>query len=629
MKIRTIAIIGHVDHGKTALVTALTGIQTDRLKEEADRGISIVPGYAYKDYKAGRLNFIDAPGHEDFTRTTAKSLSGASGILLAVCAEDGICQQTQEHLKLALLLGIRTGVIAITKSDRVSDQALSEIHENLTTYLRGTPLSAAQIVPCSAMTGDGLEGVDAALAHWLERSGPVSGFGYPYLSVDRVFSVVGDGTVVTGTLLGGDLRKGAALSVFPQGLESQARGLQANGADIEMAAPGARVSVNLRGISHKQVSRGNVLACPAMGDASDWVDVQLTLLGDRQNAIKHMQAVELIVGTQHMPAKIRLLDNTPIEAGQTGQAQLQLSRAGCFHTGQAFVLRRPSPAATLGGGIILDPLAKRVRHNRALHKHVLEATATGRLTDIADAMAKRDGGTLQLETLARLYLERPDHIRASLGDTFRFVNEHLGIHKPTEEAARTAYLNALTKLHKKHPIRPFFETSLFFRKLHSISSAMLDLVDAELIAAGLVTANNTQRALSTHDVSAHLAPEQEDGLAKLENEIRDAGLTAHRYEAPPAKAITEHDDLITLLQTSGRIVSLYNHALKQTLLVHRDHVEDAYKKLGQAYTDGATFSTSQARVLLKINRKVIVPLLEHFDATGQTLREGNARRIAG
>ena len=628
MKIRTIAVIGHVDHGKTALVTGLTGIKTDRLKEEADRSISIVPGYAYKDYDAGRVNFIDAPGHEDFARTTAKSISGAAGILLVVSAKDGICAQTSEHLKLAILLGVRTGIIAITKSDLVKHQHLSELHNKLRSYLRGTPLAPSPIVSCTTVKRDGMETVDAALENWLENSGPVSDFGFPYFSIDRVFSVIGDGTIVTGTLLGSDLAKGAELSILPKGLPCRARGLQANGSKVDTASPGTRVAINLKGISHKQTSRGDVVTCPVRGIASDWLDVQFTLLGNPKSIVKHMQTTDLIVGTQHMPATIRLLDNTPIEPGQTVHAQLQLSRPGCFHTGQAFVLRQPSPALTLGGGIILDPAAKRVRHNRALHRRMLEAAATGRLTDIAEALTKRDGGTLQLDALSRLYLEQPSHIRASLGETFRFEGDRIGIHKETESAAQQAYLSALTKLHKKHPIRPFFETSLFFRKLHSISTVMLDIVDAELISTGQVIANSTKRKLASHDVMLHLLPEQKDSLANLETAIRREGLLAYRYEVAPSKSSTEQDDLIALLQTSGVVITLYNYALKQTLLVHHEHVESAYLKLQEAFAKKDSFSTSEARVLLGINRKVIVPLLEHFDSTGQTLREGNVRRIA-
>jgi len=331
-----VAVIGHVDHGKTALVRALTGMETDRLAEEKARGLSISLGYAHRAYARGVLDIIDAPGHEDFIRAMVCGTTGAAAVLLVVSAIDGVQPQTREHLAIAGHLGLRRGVVAISRIDQIGPEARDACRSAIMEALSETPLGDAPVCLCSAMTGEGLGQLHAALAGLVESASALTPPSLPatFLPIDRVFSATGAGTVVTGTLQGARLARGAEMVLETSGRRAGVRGLQVNGLDVSVAMPGRRVAANLRGVQAGAVQRGDVLAAPGAFPASSCMDVRVALSPTASRALKHLDAVRLMIGTASEMAQIRLLAQQDIAPGRSGHAQLRLARPVSVHAGQ-------------------------------------------------------------------------------------------------------------------------------------------------------------------------------------------------------------------------------------------------------------------------------------------------------
>lgn len=348
---RPIAVIGHVDHGKTALVRALTGIETDTSAEEKARGLSILVGFAHKTYAQGVIDFIDAPGHEDFIQAMVSGTSGAQAALLVVSATEGIEAQTAEHLRIARLLGIASGVIAVTKSDLLCVDAYAACLARLRAAVGGTVLEDAPMVMCSAKDGTGLEALHAALQDLLNAPSCATTAAQTMLPVDRVFTVAGHGTVVTGTLLGGDMNAGDAVVVQPSGHPTTLRGLQCRGAQRTHARAGERVAANLRNITADAVKRGDVVCLAPSVEATKCIDVEITALAA---PLKHMQDLRVLFGTTSAVATLRLFGGGQLAQGQKGFAQLRFRHAVLGYEGQRAVLRRLSPSETLGGAAFMD-----------------------------------------------------------------------------------------------------------------------------------------------------------------------------------------------------------------------------------------------------------------------------------
>ncbi|WP_448326297.1 selenocysteine-specific translation elongation factor [Sulfitobacter sp. M13] len=354
-----VIVIGHVDHGKTALVRALTGMETDRLAEEKARGLSIALGFAHCEMAGGTLDLIDAPGHEDFMRTMVSGASGAQGALLVVSAVDGVAAQTREHVQIAQLLQVPVAVVAVTKADLIPADDLPARLAAIGDAVAAQGVTRAELVPCSATTAGGVDGLRQALAAQFSDLPPRAVPAGAFLPVDRVFTLAGRGTVVTGTLLGAALSVGDALVVQPRGAATVVRGLQSRGTARKRVEIGERVAVNLRGISVEEVARGDVL-CGTAYAPSACMDVALTVSASAARPVKHMQKLRVLWGTAHEVATLRLMGGGQIAPGGTGLGQLRFKQPVVGFAGQAAVLRQLSPAATLAGAVILDPQATAV-----------------------------------------------------------------------------------------------------------------------------------------------------------------------------------------------------------------------------------------------------------------------------
>ena len=614
-----VIVIGHVDHGKTALVRGLTGIKTDRLAEEKARGLSIALGFAHCEMAGGTLDLIDAPGHEDFIRTMVSGASGAQGAMLVVSAVEGVAAQTREHVQIARLLQVPVAVVAVTKVDLIPVATLPARLVEIADTLTAQGVTEAELVPCSATTAGGTDHLRQVLARRFNalpaRAAPMGAF----LPVDRSFTLAGRGTVVTGTLLGGALAVGEALTVQPSGAATVVRGLQARGAARERVAAGERVAVNLRGIALEDIARGDVICTGGQG-ATLCMDVWLTVSDTAPRPVKHMQDLRVLWGTAHEVATLRLMGGGQIAPGGAGLGQLRFKRPVVGFAGQAAVLRQLSPAATLAGAVILDPQATAVGAGDRRRLAVMQAAQQQDGTALAAALCAQGRGVALWSDLVRL--ARCDATAALPTGVVRLSPEHIALADDLA-AVQTAVVAALQRFHADYPIKQGAALSMLQRV--TPLRGLEPFAQAELHRRGEVVLRDGLVSLARHDPFAALAPQQLARLTEIEERMRAGGTSppdVRQFDAP------DDADLIALMVAQGRLVSLANIALKQQVVFHAATIGQAQRSLAASFPPPTAFTTSAARTALGTTRKFIVPLLEHLDALGMTLRIGDTRQIA-
>ena len=614
-----VIVIGHVDHGKTALVRALTGMETDRLAEEKARGLSIALGFAHCEMAGGTLDLIDAPGHEDFIRTMVSGASGAQGAMLVVSAVEGVAAQTREHVQIARLLQVPVAVVAVTKVDLIPVATLPARLVEIADTLTAQGVTEAELVPCSATTAGGTDHLRQVLARRFNalpaRAAPMGAF----LPVDRSFTLAGRGTVVTGTLLGGALAVGEALTVQPSGAATVVRGLQARGAARERVAAGERVAVNLRGIALEDIARGDVICTGGQG-ATLCMDVWLTVSDTAPRPVKHMQDLRVLWGTAHEVATLRLMGGGQIAPGGAGLGQLRFKRPVVGFAGQAAVLRQLSPAATLAGAVILDPQATAVGAGDRRRLAVMQAAQQQDCTALAAALCAQGRGVALWSDLVRL--ARCDATAALPTGVVRLAPEHIALADDLA-AVQTAVVAALQRFHADYPIKQGAALSMLQRV--TPLRGLEPFAQAELHRRGEVVLRDGLVSLARHDPFAALAPQQLARLTEIEERMRAGGTSppdVRQFDAP------DDADLIALMVAQGRLVSLANIALKQQVVFHAATIGQAQRSLAASFPPPTAFTTSAARTALGTSRKFIVPLLEHLDALGMTLRIGDTRQIA-
>jgi len=614
-----VIVIGHVDHGKTALVRALTGMETDRLAEEKARGLSIALGFAHCEMAGGTLDLIDAPGHEDFIRTMVSGASGAQGAMLVVSAVEGVAAQTREHVQIARLLQLPVAVVAVTKVDLIPAATLPARLAEIADALAAQGVTGAELVPCSATTAGGTDHLRQVLARRFNalpaRAAPMGAF----LPVDRAFTLSGRGTVVTGTLLGGALAVGAALTVQPSGAATVVRGLQARGAARERVTAGERVAVNLRGIALEDIARGDVICTGGQG-ATLCMDVWLAVSDTAPRPVKHMQDLRVLWGTAHEVATLRLMGGGQIAPGGAGLGQLRFKRPVVGFAGQAAVLRQLSPAATLAGAVILDPQATAVGAGDRRRLAVMQAAQQQDCTALAAALCAQGRGVALWSDLVRL--ARCDATAALPTGVVRLSPEHIALADDLA-AVQTAVVATLQRFHTDHPIKQGAALSMLQRV--TPLRGLVPFAQAELVRGGEVVVRDGLVSLARHDPFPALAPQQLARLTEIEERMRAGGTSppdVRQFDAP------DDADLIALLVAQGRLVSLANIALKQQVVFHAATIGQAQRSLAASFPPPTAFTTSAARTALGTTRKFIVPLLEHLDALGMTLRDGDTRQIA-
>ena len=407
---RVIGTAGHVDHGKSTLIHALTGIDPDRLKEEKEREMTIDLGFAWLTLPSGeRVGVVDVPGHKDFIKNMLAGVGGIDAALFVVAADEGVMPQTREHLAILDLLQVRGGVVALTKIDMVQDEDwLDLVEADLLEVLEGTVLDGASVVRCSARTGAGLEQLVVELDRYLATSAPRRDMGRPRLPVDRVFTMPGFGTVVTGTLSDGTFTTGQEVEIQPSGLKARIRGLQTHKQKVTQVVPGSRVAVNLTGVSTDDVRRGDIVTTPGWLRPTTLVDCQLRYLPDAPAPLKHNALVDFFSGAAETLARVRLLGARTLAPGDEGWVQLRLEEPVALVKGDRFIIRQPSPSVTIGGGRVVNPFPGR-RHPRFRPGVVeqLQTLAHGTPEEILLQDLERQQPCEARELLSRTSLARP------------------------------------------------------------------------------------------------------------------------------------------------------------------------------------------------------------------------------
>lgn len=608
MKHRTLAVIGHVDHGKTSLVKALTGVETDTLKEEKQRGLSITLGFAHLKFPSGHIHLIDTPGHADFIRMTASGVSGADAVLLVVSAVDGVQPQTREHVRMASLFGIRDATVALTKLDLVPDKDARQAGAIVEALLDTHGFTQVDVVPCSSTTGDSIDTLIATLernAAQAKQPTDLKGF---FLPIDRVFSAPGVGTIVTGSLLGHSISVEDEVVLEPAHQRATIRRIEVAGVTHAQAKPGTRVALNLRGVDAASIQKGDVLCAPGKFQAGQRFDVAL----QSNPTLKHMEQVTVLHGTSHGTARLRLY---PESGSPSAYGQLEFQSPQITYPGQHVVLRRPSRAEILTGGTVIDPNAVLITRNKPAHVGVLRACLEGDHDAMAQAIADRDNGIVDLETLSRLDGATPEN-------DFEEISETHIARKADLETLRQRLVDALNSLHARRPCRPLVETSELYSQLRPAPRVLIASVVDRLRAAGEIREHLNGVALADFDPLKIMTTELCEAYDDADQRLCEMGIRPIALFESPSQ---DESDLMELLVWKNRAVRLYNHSLKQTFLLASDAIEEARKKLRTAFPDGSEFTTSAARAALNTNRKTIVPLLEYFDANGVTRRDEDVR----
>lgn len=625
LKTLLVGVIGHVDHGKTALVRALTGVETDRLKEERARGVSIVPGFALLASDRGEIDLVDLPGHERFVRAMISGATGMRAVLLAVDAHEGIKPQTVEHLEIARLIGVRRGVLALTKADLATPETVAARAAEIAAAAARAGIAAGPVIATSTVTGAGLPELSAALSGLLDETEPGRDDGFPYLPVDRVFSRPGFGTVVTGTLRRGPLAVGDTVEIAPGGRTAVVRGLQIHGRAVERAEPGRRTAVALRGIDLDEVARGQALSPPGLLAPSAWLDVAITAAAGA-DALAGGSACRLLFGTTEVEARLRLLDRDALEPGASTQAQLHLGEPVAVPAREPFVLRLDSPSVTVAGGRILDPASRRRRRHDPRVMADLAALAAGHAGEaITVRLGQLGAAGAPLTELARIAGIAPERARQILSEAGARAIGDRYIGAAAFAALRSGTLAALAHHHRDNPMDHGIALERLARAL-ALPETVTGAVLRDLAGAGAVAQAGALWRRAEFDPARN----ESEAARRLEQVFRRAGLS------PPdeAEAIgrdVRRREALTYLVGAGTVIRAVDRVQRRAVLFHREAVATAKTRLVEAFPEAGTpemgFLAREAGATLGISRKFSIPLLEHLDATGFTRRAGDRRVI--
>lgn len=629
MKHLVIGTAGHVDHGKTTLIRALTGVETDRFPEERERGISIDIGFAQFRLPSGRrAAVIDVPGHERFIRNMLAGITGIDLVLLVVAADEGVMPQTREHLDILRLLAIKQGIVVLTKVDLVDAELLELVTEDVRAAVQGTFLARAPVVPVSAHTGAGLPELVQTIDGLLEVTEAKDTTAFARLPIDRAFVRPGFGTVVTGTLVAGTIRTGDRLELLPQGAEVRVRGLQVHGEKVEVAAAGQRTAVNLSGIERQDVGRGNVLAAPGALRPTASFAARLHVLASWPKAVAHGIRVHLHTGTAEVLARLVLLDRDEVEPGGSAHALLKCEEPVVVGRGDHYIVRSFSPVHTLGGGVVIEPHAQYRRRNpRDLEELKVKETG-GRAGVVAETLARAGAVALPAAELSRRTGMPPEVLQnelrelAATGEVRALEGGHW-LHRRGYAAFLAAVRGYLEDFYRQYPLRPGAPKEELRRKaLPAADARAFAAALGAAVAAGDLALDQDRVALPGRAVT--LAPAQGQAVAAVLERVQAAGFS------PPTlaelQAAVRHPDvpeLVHYLEQQGRVVRLAEDLVLDAgaLATARSRTRDFLREKGK-------LTVAEFRDLLGTSRKYALPLLDYFDTQRWTRRTGD-ERVAG
>ena len=621
-----IGTAGHVDHGKSTLVEALTGIDPDRLTEEKEREMTIDLGFAWLQLGDGErseeVGVVDVPGHRDFIENMLAGVGGIDVALFVIAADEGVMPQTKEHLAILDLLEVRGGVVALTKIDLIEDDPdwLELVTLDVAEALQGTVLADAPILPVSARAGAGIGELKRVLWQKLIASPPRPDNGRPRLPVDRVFSLSGFGTVVTGTLIGGRFHLGDPVEIQPGGRKGRIRGLQTHKTKLEIAQPGSRVAINLTGVDRSQVKRGDVICAPGILASTILFDAAYRHLPDAATPLKHNMEVKLFVGSAEVLARTRVLGAEQIEPGQTGWLQLATTAEVAVARGDRFILRRPSPGETLGGGQVLDPHPGR-RHRRFRPETIerLETLSQGTPAELLLQTLRRNEPAHENNLIQTSGLDRDTAVTAlaqleAEKQIVRLGQQLISTARWQQLADQTGQI--LAAYHREYPLRlglPREELRSRLRLKANVFNPFL----SQLAAAGRLVEEGALVRASGHTVT--FSPAQEAKIDALMRRMAAGGVVSPSVKECKA-AVGEN--VYFALTDLGRLVQI-----SPDVVYAPAEYEQLTGKIVAYLREHGRINAAQTRDLLGASRKYAIALLEHLDEKRITRRVGDEREL--
>ncbi len=628
-----IGTAGHVDHGKSTLIHALTGIETDRLKEEKERGLSIELGFAYFDLPDGaRAGIVDVPGHERFIRNMLSGAYGMDMVMLVVDAKEGVQEQTLEHVEILDLLNIPTGILVMTKVDLVTPNQLVESADMSQEMLVGTTLEGSPTVHVSAMTGEGLDELKRTIVACVNAEAETDRYnGIPRLYVDRVFSMTGFGAVVTGTLMGGAIHREQRLVMLPQGHEVRVRGVQVHNEQAQSAQSGQRTALNLSGITTAQIERGNVVCPSGFSAVTDNIDVSLDLLSSFPRMLEHWTRLRFYLGTSETFCRAILLMEEGVLPGDSTQLQLRLEKPILTFRGDRFIVRDFSAQHTVGGGRVVNPFAPRHRRFTEETLETLTMWEDAEDTDVVKLVLAQNRDLCVPEEFLRYYLPYADaDFRAFLKDLenrqeiVRWDGSTALISAiDRAEQAQTDLTYALASFHEEQPLAPGQNASQLRRQLGLDEIGFEKVTDQLIREKQIVTDGNLLR-LSAHQIQ--FSAEEEDIKEEVEKIFLDAGINSPsmaelttQLSAYPPQSVQQ---TFYALMNLGRFIRIGDD-----LFIHTEMFERIVSSLTDYLKKNDIITVAEFRELAQTSRKYAVPFLEYCDGKGLTIREGNHRRL--
>ena len=627
---------GHIDHGKTSLIRGLTGIDTDRLPEEKQRGITIELGFAQLMLDDIRLGIVDVPGHERFVRNMLAGATGMDLALLVVAADDSVKPQTREHLEILRLLDLPAGVVALTKCDIADPDWIDLVEAEVRDLIEGTFLESAPIVRTSAETGEGLGELRQALASAAgQAAGPAQrrqSTGPFRMAIDRTFTIAGHGTVVTGSVASGKARVGDTLCVEPGGVEVRVRGLQQHEDSVEEVHRGQRAAINLAGVHHEEIRRGQELTTPGHLRPSRLVAVRIDLLPSTPRPLKQRARVRLHLGTAEVLATTQLLEVDRLEPGESAVAQLFLAEPVVATWSQPLVLRSESPVATIGGGVILDPVARKIRPREQERIDQLSKMATDDRLQRASAALYLSGlEEWQPRDLARSAgIEDFEAVAAELADRGELIeialstSRKLRVHRQTLSDLARRVVRVMEKFHHENPLLRMADRGWLTQQFDYLPGpAVLETVLAQMVTAKEI--NDLGRGVALAGHGPQLSKNEQRLIEHLIEQYRHAGVqppTVKELQQQTSRNQASVPQLIQLAASEGTLVQI-----NPQFYLHQDVAADVRQKLQAGFARGG-LTMSEIRELLGTSRKYAVPICEYLDKTGFTQRQGDVRVLA-
>ena len=628
MKHIILGTAGHIDHGKTALIKGLTGTDTDRLKEEKLRGITIELGFASLTLPSGQsLGIIDVPGHERFVKNMVAGASTVDIVALVIAADEGVMPQTREHLEICQLLQVKMGLVVLTKIDMVDEEWLELVTEDVREFLEGTFLEDAPIVPVSSATGEGydrlIEELDRLAAATEERTR----VGVYRLPIDRVFTMKGFGTVVTGTSVSGAINLGDPITIYPEGVESKIRGLQVHSEEVEQASAGLRTAINLQGVEKEAIYRGDVLASANSLVLTKRLDAYLSLLKSMPRPLKNRTRVRFHTGTAEILAEVTLLDRDEARPGDTIFVQLHLEHPTTVLPRDRYVVRSYSPVHTIGGGEILAVSPPKHKRNRPDVLTRLEVFKQGTPAEFVSALIEQSGiKGLSRNDLARMTPFTKNVLDTSLQqlqsdrEVLQFTKEPpTFIHARIFNEMKGKIVEVLDQYHQRYPLRPGMNKQELCSQLPYADVRLFNFVLTSLTKEDAVQGEQEEVHLSSHKVL--LKEDEQEFRKKLEDTYLKAGLTPPYFKdlqdrIPPdvMKEVLSH-----LL---GEKVLI---KVKEGLYFHQQPLAELKDKLVEYLKTHGEVSTPEFKDMTGVSRKYTIPLFEYFDSQQVTMRVGEKR----